>query len=441
MLSIGDTAVRHALARGADGAEAFLVRGISTSVDIEGDRISHPMRSTAQGMSVRVLKEGRLGFAYCTRPDRVDAALGKALEISRLGKVLPFRFPERAPCREPAGTSDERLTLLSAEDAIRLSAEMMASARERGPGLVVTGGGVDFGHSESALVNSGGVAVSEKGTAISASVVVTLKGRATATGFEGGSSRRLDLDHRAMGQAAARLCLASRNPVPTTTGPRPVLFSPEAAADLLGSVLLPAIDGEAAGRGESVFSGRLGRPVMDPGLTMIDDGLLEGGLGTASTDDEGVPSRKSVVVESGTLRGFLFDLYSAAEFGASSTGNGARGSYRAPPSVSVRNLVLEGDLRDRRSLIQDIDDGILVHEVLGAHTADRASGDFSVNVPLLFRIRRGEVGTPLKPVMLSGNLPALLGKAGLGSDRKQVARGMGGILVGSLRLDDVMVTG
>lgn len=441
MLSLGDTIVRRALARGADGAEAFLVRGVSTSVDIEGERIDYPMRSIAQGISVRVVKGGRLGFAYCTRPERLDGAMERALEISRLGKVLPFRFPERRPLPRPAGTFDERIAALAPGDGIRASSELMASARGRHPSLQVTGGGVEFGHSESAVVNSGGVAVSERGTAFSASVVVTLKGRTTATGFDGGTSRRLDLDCRALGEAAARLCLASRDPVPIDSGTRSVVFTPEAAADLLGPILLPAIDGESAGRGESIYSGRLGEGIMDPGLTMVDDGLLEGGLGTSMSDDEGVPSRRNVVVGAGVLRGHLHDLYTAAEFGAAPTSNGARGSYRVPPSASVRNLVLEGDLRDRRRLIGEIDDGILVHEVLGAHTANRVSGDFSVNVPLLFRIRKGEPGRPLKPVMLSGNLPRLLMKVGLGNDRKQVARGMGGMLLGSLRLDNVIVTG
>jgi PmbA protein len=181
---------------------------------------------------------------------------------------------------------------------------------------------------------------------------------------------------------------------------------------------------------------------MAEGISMADDGLLEGGLGTSSTDDEGVPSRRTVLVRGGRLEGFLYDLYSAAEFGASTTGNGARGSYRSPPSVSARNLVIEGEPRDRDTLVSEIDEGVLVHDVLGAHTANRVSGDFSVSAPLLFRIRKGELDKPLKPVMLSGNLPQLLKAiSGIGRDRKQVASGGGSIYTGSVRIENVMVTG
>lgn len=442
ILALGENAVRLALSRGADESEAFLAWGVSTSVDIEGSRISYPMQSTASGISVRVVKAGRLGFAYCTHQSMLERTVDKALEISRLGKALPVHFPGKRPFTVPKGTFDERILPLLPEDGIRFSTEMIKEARTVDRDIQVTGGGVDFGHSETGLVNSNGVAFSEKGTAISAGAFVSLKGRTTSTGFDHYSARTFSIDFPSLGRNAARLAVASRNPVATGTGPRPVVFTPEAAAEMLGPIVLPALDGESAGRGESVYAGKLGRQVMDRGLTISDDGLLEGGLGTSACDDEGVPSGKNVLVDKGILKCFLYDLYTAAEFGAKTTGNGARGSYRAPPSVSERNLVLEGRLKDRDALLAGIDDGILVHEVLGAHTANRVSGDFSVNVPLLFRIRKGEIEKPLKPVMLSGNLPALLRAVpGLGSDRKQLSSGAGSIVTGSVRFDNVMVTG
>ena len=442
ILALGDRAVKLALARGADEAESFLSWGASTSVDIEGNRISYPMQSSASGISIRVLKDGRLGFAYCTHREMLERAAVKALEISRLGKQLPFHFPDRSPLPRPKGTFDERLLPLTPEDGIRYSSEMIAEARRFDKGIQVTGGGVDFGFFEMGLVNSRGVALAEKGTAISAGAFVTLKGRTTSTGSEHQSARTMSLDFPLIGREAARLACASRDPVKTKTAPRTVLFTPEAAAELLGSVTVPSLEGEAVGRGESVYAGKLGEQVTSSALRMEDDGLLEGGLGTSASDEEGIPSRKTVLVRDGRLEGFLYDLYSAAEFGARTTGNGARGSYRTPPSVSARNIVIGGKLRDRDTLITEIGEGVLVHDILGAHTANRVSGDFSVSAPLLFRIKNGELGRPLKPVMLSGNLPELLRSvSGIGKDRKQIASGAGSIYTGSLRLENVMVTG
>jgi PmbA protein len=442
MLALGDRAVGLAQARGAGQSEAFLAWGVSTSVDIEGGRISYPMVSRVAGISIRVIKGGRLGFAYCTHPDMLERTVDRALEISRLGKALPVGFPGRAPMPSPKGIFDGRVLELLPDEGMRIATAIISEARSVDRSIQVTGGGVDFGFSEAALVNSGGLAHCEKGTAVSAGASVTLKGRTTSTGFDSRSGRSLPDDLPALGGTAARLAVASQNPVAIGTGKRPVVFTPEAAAELLGPVLLPALEGESAGRGESVYSGRLGQPVMDAGLTIADDGLLDGGLGTSACDDEGVPSGRNVLVENGVLRAFMYDLYTAAEFGARTTGNGARGSYRSPPSVSERNLVLEGALRDREAVIGEIREGILVHEVLGAHTANRVSGDFSVNAPLLFRIKDGEVGRPLKPVMLSGNLPELLKHVGgLGRDRKQMGSGAGALITGSVMVEGVMVTG
>jgi PmbA protein len=252
----------------------------------------------------------------------------------------------------------------------------------------------------------------------------------------------MNVDFSAIGKRAAQLAVESRNPKAAETGRRTVLFAPDAIAALLGGVTVPALYGEEAGRGQSVYAKKLGQEVASPLLTISDDGLLPYGLGTSSSDDEGVPSRKTVLMSKGVLKAFLYDLRSAAEFGGRTTGSAGRGSYRAPPETTARNIIVEGILRGREQLISEIKEGLLVHEVLGAHTASSVSGDFSVTAPLLFQIRNGELGRPLRPVMLSGNLPVLLrGLTGLGKDTKHIPGYGGAIVTGSIRAEDVMVTG
>ena len=434
--------MRLALSKGADGAEAFLSRVAGSSVDIEGGRINYPSQASASGMSIRVLCKGRLGFAYCTHEDMIGGAVDRALEISRIGKKTELRFPDRARYPRPAGMFDDKIAALTPEDTICLSSEIIRAARAVARGIKVTGGGVDFGWSEVAIVNSSGVALADSGTAISAGAAVALKGRTVSTGFEHSSSRTLDIDFGLIGRTAARLAVDSQNPVSIGTARRAVVFAPEAFASLLGSVTVPALYGEEAGRGQSVYANRLGEEVASPMLTLSDDGLLPQGLGTSASDDEGLPSRKTVLVEKGVLKAFLYDLGSAADFGARSTASAGRGSYRVPPGTTARNFVVGGRLRDRQGLISEIKDGLLVHEVLGAHTASTVSGDFSVSAPLLFRIKDGELGRPLKPVMLSGNLPAVLkGLSGIGNDVKHVIGFGGAIVTGSVRAEQVMVTG
>jgi PmbA protein len=441
-LALGEKAVRLAISRAADEAEAFLSWTTGSSVDIEGGRISYPSQASASGISIRVLCKKKLGFAYCTHEDMMGETVALALDISKIGKETKFGFPDKAVYQRPPGTYDGKIAALTPDDSIRFSSEIIEAAREVAPGINVSGGGVDFGRSEVAIVNSNGLAMSDSGTAISAGAYVTLKGRGVSTGFDHASSRTMDIDFAQIGKRAAQLAVDSRNPVAAETARRTVLFTPDAIAALLGSVTVSALYGEEAGRGQSVYAGKLGEEVASPILTLSDDGLLPHGLGTSSSDDEGVPSRKTVLVENGVLKAFLYDIQSAVRFGAVTTGSAGRGSYRVPPETTARNFVVEGRLCDREHLISEMKDGLLVHEVLGAHTASSVSGDFSVSAPLLFQIKNGELGRPLKPVMLSGNIPVILrGLTGIGKDTKHIPAYGGAIVTGSVRAENVMVTG
>ncbi len=441
LLSIARRALSKALKMGADEAEAFVARGWGVSVDIEGGRVRYPTTSGAMGVSIRVTRGGRLGFAYCTREREIGATISRALEIARLERRLGMSFPDPAPLRRPPGTWDERVPGLSVEAAMALCAEMMEGARRPHKEIVVTGGGVELGWALSAIVNSRGVEVVERGTSVAGGINVSLRGRTDVTGFEHMSSRFLDIDFERLGREAAALALRGRNPVKTASGRRTVVLAPEAAAALLSQITVPSLHGEPYKRGESHYSGRLGERVTARRLSIIDDGLLPGGLATSASDDEGVPSRTRALIKRGVLESLIFDLRSAAEVGGRSTGNGVRPSFRSPPVASARNIIIDWPPRPLDALVSEIDDGVLVREVLGAHTASSRSGDFSVSAPVLFEVKRGELGRPLRPVMLSGNLPRLLHSVtGVGDDLRQIPAGLASIVTGSVRVEGVMVT-
>lgn len=441
MLALGDTALHKARSKGAEEAEVYLGWGTEISVDIEGGRLSYLSSVSVSGISIRVLRKRKVGFAYCTDPDKLGAAIERAIDISSVGKELDFHFPKKATYPKPRGVFDEKITQLNVDDGVRLTVEMMAAASGIRRGILVTGGGVEFGHSESAILNSNGVATKERSTGISGGVSVLLKGRTPSTGSEYLSSRMHDLDFRQIGTTAAKQAVSGQNPTPCETGMLPVIFSPEAISNLLGVATIPALIGEAVHRHESVYDGKLGETIAPSWFTLMDDGLLPGGLATSASDDEGIPSRRNVLVEHGVLKGFLYDTYSASEFGQSSTASAGRGTYRIPPDTDAHNIVVDGASKPLDTLISEMRDGLLVHEVLGAHTANPVSGEFAVSSSLLFRIRRGAISGALKPVMLSGNFPALLGTvSGLGKDRKKVA-GYPAVVTGSIRFEELMVTG
>jgi PmbA protein len=157
------------------------------------------------------------------------------------------------------------------------------------------------------------------------------------------------------------------------------------------------------------------------------------------------------LIKNGILKGFMFDIDTASKFDTQSTGNGLRcerwatsRSYKAPPKTVCRNFVVEGNSKKVEDLISEVENGLLVYEVLGAHTSNPASGDFSVNSSSLFKIEKGEVAYPVKSAMLSGNLPECLKKVrGIGDDYKHKTGGLSpvGFYIPTYCLDGVTVTG
>jgi PmbA protein len=199
-------------------------------------------------------------------------------------------------------------------------------------------------------------------------------------------------------------------------------------------------------RGESVYSKRLGKKVAHSKFSLVDDPTMDGGLGSSPFDDEGEPSRAFRPIKNGVLASYLFDRGGASEFGKKPTGSAMRmhpfdgRSYKSPPGISARNVRVEAPSIRTKKLLAGIDDGLLLHDMMGVHTANTVSGDFSVTSTVLFRIRKGALEGPVAPVSIAGNLHAAL-KAGitLGDDIKQTS-GEAAISIPSVRFDGFSVT-
>ena len=188
------------------------------------------------------------------------------------------------------------------------------------------------------------------------------------------------------------------------TANKDVILDYHAAVGLL-STFISAFSAENVQRGRSILQGKLNTEIVSPNLSIIDDNSLEGALGSSNTDGEGTVSCRTSLVENGILKSFLYDIYTANKEGCESTANGYRGSFSGTPSVSPSNLIF--DFKDSAE-ISDMADGILATSVLGAHTANPISGDFSVEVSNAFEISNGDIGSPIKKAMISGNIFELL---------------------------------
>lgn len=416
LLDDAERYVRLALRNKADAAEAFVVRERGASLRIERGELSNASMGEEYGVGLSVASRGRVGFAYFTDPTRAKAAVDEAVRSARLlGPARGVAGPARAG--RVAGLFDRRVEAWSAEDALEAAEATMAAAKRRAPTANVAGGGLGWGTEEVALATSEGFRGHFRATSVGASVYVVLKdGVNVSTGFESESACSLaEVDFARVGREAADLALRSRRSVKAASGPQTVVFKPSALDGLFEFLFLRGIVAETAHAGESVYGSKLGAHVMPEAWSIVDDARRPGGAMSAPFDDEGVVTRRLEVVKRGALRTFLADRESAARWGGAPSGVAVRAerlsggrSFRAPAKATGRNLTLEGPRVAQAKLLEGIRRGVLVHDAMGAHTANVASGDFAVSCSTLFAIENGEVTRPLKGAMVSGNFPEAL---------------------------------
>lgn len=424
LLAIADRIVEAARNKGADAAEAFVQTTSGRSISIEKNQVGFTSGGGDGGIGLRVIKAGRTGFAYFSDPMARDASIESALAVASRAKQSKFAFP--APSKLPTvdGLWDDAVASFDTDMGLSKVHDLIAGAQEVDKNVNVSGGSVGIGMGATALVNSEGVQCAERGTGVGLSAYVVLKrGDTVTTGFEGHQANTMDArigDALAIGRIAAEMAVKGQDAQPFGDGrATTVVFHPDAGSAFLEFITIPALHGDKAARGESLFSGKLGEVVTDPRLMITDDPTRAHGLGSGAWDDEGLASRPVPLIEAGRVANYLYDIGGALEYGggpqaatASALRSGGMSddrTYQEMPSVGARNVhVATTDAKPLDQLIAGIDDGILVRDVLGAHTANSTSGDFSVSSTVLFRIKDGALAGALESVMLAGNLPDLL---------------------------------
>ncbi len=206
-----------------------------------------------------------------------------------------------------------------------------------------------------------------------------------------------------------RLRLA-RNLTTIEAGRMPVVLSPSGAIALVLPVM-QGVNGKNVFKGVSPMAGKLGERLFHKGISFSDDATIDGGFRSAPFDEEGVPHRRSTLVEKGELKGFVYDLLTAAQSGVESTGNGARDLFN-PPQPAPTHIVLEPGETDVVDMLCEVDHGLLVEDVLGLGQGNILSGAFSNPLSLAFKIEKGEIVGRVKDVSIAGNVYEVLKDVG-----------------------------
>jgi Predicted Zn-dependent proteases and their inactivated homologs len=414
----------------ADEVEVYQVSGTSVSADLKKTRISLCSSSIETGIGIRTIQDGRIGISSTNDPGQWRACLDAAIASSRLATKSEWHgLPGPADLPGTDLTFDPGLEI-GPGIAERLVKEMLEGAAEH-PRATVTSGGAGVTYGEVTIANSRGVRYTSRQTEISAALDAVC-GQSTGFEFDAAGSAGA-VDARRVGERAALLAERSKDGKKIATGTYDVVLSPMAFADLLSGILVPSLSGRNVLQGRSKLAGKIGETVAAPLVSLYDDPHRKDALGSSWFDAEGTPTHRLDFIKDGVLAGFAYDCRTAYRAGTASTGSAVRGGPGGSPAIGHHNFVVDG----KRSDLYDAP-GVYVHGVVGAHTANTLTGDFSVEMSNAFTIRDGDLAAPVRSAMLAGNFFDLLGSVtALGKE----SRAVGSYILPPVRIKNVRVVG
>jgi PmbA protein len=368
-------------------------RGIGLRVLLEGDGGVHVGSTSSSDLSskgIQYLISGALQLARISSPDPMQG-LPEASAFGRLEGDLGLYYEDVYSMPVP-----ERIDQARRAEAVALAADPRIRNSDGGSFNASTGRRV--------LANSRGFAGSYRSSycGLSTSPIATGESGEMQRDYWYSSARSISslATPESIGIEAARRTLRRLNGRKVPTRQAPIVFAPEIARSIIGS-MAGAANGDSIYRGASFFTGKLGEQVAASTITIIDDGTLPGLFGTAPYDGDGLPTRRTVLIENGILTSYLLNTYTARKLGLASTGSAVRG-LSGNPGISTHNLYLPAGDQTPEQILAGVPAGLYVTELLG-QGVNMVTGDYSRGAAGLW-IENGELTYPVQEITIAGNL-------------------------------------
>jgi PmbA protein len=406
--------LQEAAKQGASAADIFIVEDESFSAQVRLRQVETLKSAREKRLGLRVFL-GRRSATTATS-DLSSASLARLVsdtvamaaatpEDSFGGLPDPGAFAVDIPDLD---LRDAGLAGLLIPERIALAREAEAAALSFDP-RITNSEGSEYGHRDAHIVfaNSHGFAgeYGASSASLSVSPVAKDNGGMQRDGWYSVARRLHRLETpETVGRTAAQRTLRRLGARKVATQEAPVVFDPDTAASVLGS-LCSAVSGSTIYRGTSFLAGKLGEGVAARPLTIVDDGRMAVGLGSRPFDGEGLPTRRTVVVQDGVLTSYLLDTYTGRKLGLASTGNASR-SLGQRPTVGPTNFHILAGAHSPEAIIRSIDRGLYVTELIG-FGVNLVTGDYSRGAVGLW-IEHGELAYPVEEITIAGNLKDML---------------------------------
>ncbi|WP_370402251.1 metalloprotease TldD [Sulfitobacter sp. JB4-11] len=395
--------------KGADDGELFIERRRSEALMFDDGRLKTASYDASEGFGMRAVRGEVAGYAHST--DMTEAALRRAAETTQLAVGDGGGTWADAP----EGTNTK---LYTDEDPIAGAAfpvkvetlrEIDDFVRALDPRVIQVSASIAASLQEVEILRPEGTSVRDVRpmTRIGISVIVEQDGRRESGSSGGGGRIGLDglldpADWQDRAREALRIACVNLEAVPAPAGVMDVVLGPGWPGILLHEAIGHGLEGDFNRKGSSAFAGLMGQQIASKGVTVLDDGTIPDRRGSISVDDEGTPSARNVLIEDGTLVGYMQDRQNGRLTGGASTGNGRRQSYAHIPMPRMTNTYMLGGDSTPEDIVADLKDGIYAVG-FGGGQVDITNGKFVFSCTEAYRVENGKVGAPVKGATLIGD--------------------------------------
>jgi PmbA protein len=388
-----------------DAAEVYAVSSHDTPIEFENNKLKSLQTKAVQGVALRVIRNGKLGFASSTDLTRLEDLVDAAVQTAEIGSSADFTFASNFHSWDGsvhfATPEQVKATPPTTEELVEIGEYLMRRLHDYNPEILVD---VSF-HGASRTVR----------IATSQDVYAERTSRTTSASLSGNLVRGEDFlqagssdvsrdgqpDYdRILNQVLQKYRWAEQNAT-ISSGSYPVLFTPRAAAITFGSLFSSVLSGQAVMQKASPLAEKVGETLFDSRLTLFEDPHL--GVNACGFDDEGTPTSRKAFIDHGTVASFYWDRRWAARAGHTPTGNGFRGGL-SRPNPSTANFCMAPGSTATAALIAGMKEGLIVDQVLGAGQSNQLAGEFSVNLDLGYKVENGEIVGRVKNTMVAGSI-------------------------------------
>ncbi len=381
-----------------DSAEVYYLESSSTPVNFETNKLKSLETKETRGVTLRVIKNGKLGIASTTDLDsnKFNQFVKYAVEASEYGTETEWNFPSS----KIESSSIRMKNPPSVEAMVKTGEEMINYVKDKDT-ETLNNVSLNYNNSRELVLNTNGVSGHRERDALSISLYSQITKDNDMLGiYDGLTINSPELNYIELSDRILDLLKHSKAIFQVNSKSMPVIFTPKGFNSILIPIE-PALNGKSVLKGSSYFSKKMDKKVMDERITIFEDPFE--GISPTYFDDEGISTSKKTYIENGVLKSFYYDLQTASEAKVKSTGNGYRsGLSSVHPSMS--NFIFQDGDMSFEEMIESIDEGIIIDQVLGAGQGNTLSGAFSLNISLGFLIEKGKIVGRVKDCMVAGNI-------------------------------------